>query len=66
MARSLSVGGVLFTPRLNAGIPKAGTGYEGGNLLAINSFYLQIIIGALILVAAFFDQWQSRRFVPGK
>lgn len=90
------VGGVLFTSRLNAGIPTAGTGYElnaiaacviggaslfgakggafgaaagalivatlnnGGNLLAINSFYLQIIIGLLILVAVFFDQWQGR------
>jgi ribose transport system permease protein len=92
-----AVGGVLFTSRLNAGIPTAGTGYElnaiaacviggaslfgakggaygaaagalivgvlnnGGNLLAINSFYLQIIIGALILIAVAFDQWQSRR-----
>jgi ribose transport system permease protein len=90
------VGGVLFTSRLNAGIPTAGTGYElnaiaacviggaslfgakggafgaaagalivatlnnGGNLLAINSFYLQIIIGLLILVAVFFDQWRGR------
>jgi ribose transport system permease protein len=92
-----AVGGILFTSRLNAGIPTAGTGYElnaiaacviggaslfgakggafgaaagalivgvlnnGGNLLAINSFYLQIIIGALILVAVAFDQWQGRR-----
>jgi ribose transport system permease protein len=92
-----AVGGVLFTSRLNAGIPTAGTGYElnaiaacviggaslfgakggafgaaagalivgvlnnGGNLLAINSFYLQIIIGALILAAVAFDQWQGRR-----
>jgi ribose transport system permease protein len=92
-----AVGGVLFTSRLNAGIPTAGTGYElnaiaacviggaslfgakggafgaaagalivgtlnnGGNLLAINSFYLQIIIGVLILVAVAFDQWQGRR-----
>ena len=92
-----AVGGVLFTSRLNAGIPTAGTGYElnaiaacviggaslfgakggafgaaagalivgtlnnGGNLLAVNSFYLQIIIGALILVAVAFDQWQGRR-----
>jgi ribose transport system permease protein len=92
-----AVGGVLFTSRLNAGIPTAGTGYElnaiaacviggaslfgakggafgaaagalivgvlnnGGNLLAINSFYLQIIIGALILIAVAFDQWQGRR-----
>ena len=91
-----AVGGVLFTSRLNAGIPTAGTGYElnaiaacviggaslfgakggafgaaagalivatlnnGGNLLAINAFYLQIIIGLLILVAVAFDQWQSR------
>jgi ribose/xylose/arabinose/galactoside ABC-type transport system permease subunit len=29
--------------------------------LAINSFYLQIIIGELILVAVAFDQWQGRR-----
>jgi ribose transport system permease protein len=92
-----AVGGVLFTSRLNAGIPTAGTGYElnaiaacviggaslfgakggafgaaagalivgtlnnGGNLLAVNSFYLQIIIGGLILVAVAFDQWQGRR-----
>lgn len=91
------VGGVLFTSRLNAGIPTGGTGYElnaiaacviggaslfgakggafgaaagalivatlnnGGNLLAVNSFYLQIIIGLLILVAVFFDQLQGRR-----
>jgi ribose transport system permease protein len=96
-----AVGGVLFTSRLNAGIPTAGTGYElnaiaacviggaslfgakggafgaaagalivgtlnnGGNLLAINAFYLQIIIGALILAAVVFDQWQSRRFARG-
>ena len=92
-----AVGGVLFTSRLGAGVPTAGTGYElnaiaacviggaslfgakggafgaaagalivgvlnnGGNLLAINSFYLQIIIGALILAAVAFDQWQARR-----
>ena len=92
-----AVGGILFTSRLNAGIPTAGTGYElnaiaacviggaslfgakggaygaaagalivgtlnnGGNLLNINSFYLQIIIGALILIAVAFDQFQSRR-----
>jgi ribose transport system permease protein len=91
------VGGVLFTSRLNAGIPTAGTGYElnaiaacviggaslfgakggafgaatgalivatlnnGGNLLAINAFYLQIIIGLLILIAVFFDQWRGRQ-----
>ena len=34
---------------------------NGGNLLAVNAFYLQIIIGALILIAVAFDQWQSRR-----
>jgi len=92
-----AVGGVLFTSRLNAGIPTGGTGYElnaiaacviggaslfgakggaygaaagalivgtlnnGGNLLNINSFYLQIIIGALILIAVAFDQFQGRR-----
>ena len=92
-----AIGGVLFTSRLNAGIPTAGTGYElnaiaacviggaslfgakggafgaaagalivatlnnGGNLLAVNAFYLQIIIGALILAAVAFDQWQGRR-----
>ena len=33
---------------------------NGGNLLAINAFYLQIIIGLLILIAVFFDQWQGR------
>jgi ribose transport system permease protein len=33
---------------------------NGGNLLAINSFYLQIIIGLLILIAVFFDQWRGR------
>lgn len=38
---------------------------NGGNLLAVNSFYLQIIIGSLILVAVFFDQWQGRRFRAG-
>src|SRR5947207_5621288 len=91
-----ALGGVLFTSRLNAGIPTAGTGYElnaiaacviggaslfgakggafgaaagalivatlnnGGNLLAVNAFYLQIIIGLLILIAVFFDQWRGR------
>lgn len=95
-----ALGGVLFTSRLNAGIPTAGTGYElnaiaacviggaslfgakgsafgaaagalivatlnnGGNLLAINPFYLQIGIGLLILLAVFFDQWQGRRVTP--
>jgi ribose transport system permease protein len=39
---------------------------NGGNLLAINSFYLQIIIGLLILLAVLFDQFQSRRSVGSK
>src|SRR4051812_13627555 len=34
---------------------------NGGNLLAVNAFYLQIIIGGLILAAVAFDQWQGRR-----
>ena len=34
---------------------------NGGNLLAINSFYLQIAIGVLILVAVGFDQMNTRR-----
>lgn len=33
---------------------------NGGNLLAINSFYLQIAIGLLILVAVAFDQMNTR------
>jgi hypothetical protein len=33
---------------------------NGGNLLAIDAFYLQIAIGALILVAVGFDQWNTR------
>ena len=33
---------------------------NGGNLLAVNSFYLQIAIGLLILVAVAFDQLNSR------
>ena len=44
-----------------AGALIVGTLNNGGNLLAINAFYLQIIIGALILVAVFFDQLQGRR-----
>jgi ribose transport system permease protein len=44
-----------------AGALIVGTLNNGGNLLAINSFYLQIIIGVLILVAVAFDQWQGRR-----
>src|SRR5262245_35040524 len=34
---------------------------NGGNLLAVNAFYLQLLIGALILAAVAFDQWQGRR-----
>lgn len=34
---------------------------NGGNLLAINAFYLQIAIGVLILVAVGFDQMNTRR-----
>jgi ribose transport system permease protein len=34
---------------------------NGGNLLAINSVYLQIAIGVLILVAVGFDQLNTRR-----
>jgi ribose transport system permease protein len=92
-----SLGGILLTSRLGAGIPTAGTGFElnaiaacviggaslfgakgsaigaatgalimgvlnnGGNLLAINAFYLQIGIGVLILVAVGFDQLNARR-----
>jgi ribose transport system permease protein len=44
-----------------AGALIVGTLNNGGNLLAVNSFYLQIIIGVLILAAVFFDQLQSRR-----
>ena len=38
-----------------------GRRHNGGNLLAVNAFHLQIIIGALILAAVAFDQWQGRR-----
>jgi ribose transport system permease protein len=44
-----------------AGALIVGTLNNGGNLLAVNAFYLQIIIGGLILVAVFFDQWQGRQ-----
>jgi ribose transport system permease protein len=44
-----------------AGALIVGTLNNGGNLLEINAFYLQIIIGALILIAVAFDQFQSRR-----
>jgi ribose transport system permease protein len=42
--------GALITSTLN----------NGGNLLGINSFYLQIAIGVLILLAVAFDQVQGR------
>ncbi|WP_052890118.1 ABC transporter permease [Thermogemmatispora carboxidivorans] len=35
---------------------------NGGNLLGVNSFYQQIAIGALILLAVYFDRLQGRRF----
>jgi ribose transport system permease protein len=38
---------------------------NGGNLLAINAFYLQIAIGVLIIVAVGFDQWNSRPAAKG-
>jgi ribose transport system permease protein len=38
---------------------------NGGNLLAINAFYLQIAIGVLIIVAVAFDQLNSRRAAAG-
>jgi ribose transport system permease protein len=43
-----------------AGALIVGTLNNGGNLLNINAFYLSIIIGVLILVAVFFDQWQGK------
>ncbi|HEY0577101.1 MAG TPA: ABC transporter permease [Pseudonocardia sp.] len=44
-----------------AGALIVGTLNNGGNLLAVNAFYLEIIIGGLILAAVFFDQLQARR-----
>ena len=38
---------------------------NGGNLLAVNSFYLQIAIGVLILVAVGFDQMNTRNAARG-
>jgi ribose transport system permease protein len=38
---------------------------NGGNLVAINAFYLQIAIGALVLVAVGFDQMNSRKKARG-
>lgn len=48
-----------------AGALIVGTLNNGGNLLNVNAFYLQIIIGALILIAVAFDQLQSRRAGSG-
>jgi ribose transport system permease protein len=39
---------------------------NGGNLLGVDPFYLQIAIGALILIAVFFDQAQQRGFRLGR
>jgi ribose transport system permease protein len=44
-----------------AGALIVGTLQNGGNLQNFDPFYLQIVIGALILVAVAFDQFQSRR-----
>lgn len=38
---------------------------NGGNLLAVNAFYLQIAIGVLIIVAVAFDQLNTRRAAAG-
>ncbi len=43
-----------------AGALLIGVLNNGGNLLAVNSFYLQIAIGLLILVAVAFDQINAR------
>jgi ribose transport system permease protein len=43
------------------GAPIIGVLNNGGNLLAINAFYLQIAIGALVLVAVGFDQMNTRK-----
>ncbi|WP_158885768.1 ABC transporter permease [Amycolatopsis anabasis] len=48
--------GALITSTLN----------NGGNLLGINSFYLRIAIGVLILLAVSFDQLQGRLFARGE
>ncbi|GAB3574824.1 ABC transporter permease [Amycolatopsis endophytica] len=47
--------GALITSTLN----------NGGNLLGINSFYLRIAIGVLILLAVAFDQLQGRLSARG-
>jgi ribose transport system permease protein len=44
-----------------AGALIVGTLQNGGNLKNFDPFYLQIVIGALILVAVAFDQFQARR-----
>lgn len=44
-----------------AGALIVGTLQNGGNLKNFDPFYLQIVIGALILVAVAFDQLQARR-----
>jgi ribose transport system permease protein len=44
-----------------AGALIVGTLQNGGNLQNFDPFYLQIVIGALILVAVAFDQFQARR-----
>jgi ribose transport system permease protein len=44
-----------------AGALIVGTLQNGGNLKNVDPFYLQIAIGALILVAVAFDQFQARR-----
>jgi ribose transport system permease protein len=46
--------GALITSTLN----------NGGNLLGVNSFYLRIAIGVLILLAVAFDQLQGRLRMP--
>ena len=48
--------GALITSTLN----------NGGNLLGVNSFYLRIAIGMLILLAVSFDQWQGRLLARGE
>jgi len=44
-----------------AGALIVGTLQNGGNLQNVDPFLLQIIIGALILIAVAFDQYQGRR-----
>ena len=41
---------------------KMGLLANGGNLLAIDPFYLQIAIGLLIILAVYFDNLQGRGF----